>query len=413
MASPSSRRSLPARPGARTGIVLSGGGARGAYQVGVVAGILDVLAERIPQAAFNVLCGTSVGAINASYFAAHADRHDLGIAGLVEAWRSLKLSVHLRLNLLSFLGLSGMEPAPEVNLDWRPVPARSLVDMIPLADLVSERVPFVRLYDNIDQGIVHALVLTALEIGSGRTTMFVDARPNVEFPPTRDPRRNVRRERIGLEHVLASSALPVLFPPRRIHGEAYCDGGIRFNTPIAPAIRAGADRLVVISLLSEDPAGSTADVPVEVREASYKSPAFILGKVLNALLLDPMHYDLQVLERFNQMLDEFERVLTPEQLAGFHRVVQSDRNMAYRKLRTLVFRPTTDIGALGVEYARSIKPVGFGARLLHRMASRRAVWQSDLVSFLCFDGGFADELVSLGRREARERANEILEFFRD
>jgi len=93
--------------------------------------------------------------------------------------------------------------------------------------------------------------------------------------------------------------------------------------------------------------------------------------------------------------------------------VRLDRNMAYRKLRTLVFRPSSDIGALGVEYARNIRPEGLGARLIHRMAGQRAVWQSDLVSFLCFDGGFADALIELGRREARSRADEILKFFLD
>ena len=94
-----------------------------------------------------------------------------------------------------------------------------------------------------------------------------------------------------------------MFPPRRIQGEAYCDGGVRFNTPIAPAIRAGADRLVVVSLLSDQPQPEIAEIPVEVREASYKNPFFLLGKVLNALLLDPVHYDLQVLDRFNKMID--------------------------------------------------------------------------------------------------------------
>jgi len=211
--------------------------------------------------------------------------------------------------------------------------------------------------------------------------------------------------------VLASSALPLLFPPRRIHEEAYCDGGVRFNTPIAPAIRAGADRLVVISLLSESPGAENLEIPIEVREASYKSPTFILGKVMNALLLDPMHYDLQVLERFNRMLDEFERVLTSDQLESFHRVVERDRNMPYRKLRTLVFRPSQDIGALGLEYARGIRPEGLGARFIHRLATQRAVWQSDLVSFLCFDGGFADLLIEMGRREAQQRRDEVLKFF--
>ncbi len=406
--------SLPAPAGSRTGIVLSGGGARGAYQVGVVAGILDVLHDTgMVHAPFNVLCGTSVGAINAAYLASHADQANLAIEGLVDAWRSLKLAEHLRINLRGLLGIwKSADPRDDSSMSSRAMQARALLDTAPLTDLVKNQVPFPRMYRNIDTGVVRALVITALEISTGRTTMFIDALKNVSFPETNDARRNVRRERIGLQHVLASSALPLLFPPRRIDGEAYCDGGVRFNTPIAPAIRAGADRLVVVSLLSENPIGAQ-EIPLEVREASYKNPMFLLGKVLNAILLDPTHYDLQVLERFNQMVETLESVLTPEQLAAFHRTVLRDRNMVYRKLRTLVFRPSEDIGEIALEYARQLKPEGIGGRLMHRLANQSAVWQSDLVSFLCFDGPFADQLVSLGRRDAVSRADEVLAFFMD
>jgi NTE family protein len=312
------------------------------------------------------------------------------------------------------LGLwKSANPRDEPPVSSRPVQARALLDMVPLTDLVKNQVSFAQMHRNIDTGIVRALVLTALEIGTGRTTMFIEAPESVSFPPTNDARRNTRRARIGLEHVLASAALPLLFPPRRIDGEAYCDGGVRFNTPIAPAIRAGADRLVVISLLSESPVGESRDVPTEVREAAYKNPVFLLGKVLNAILLDPTHYDLQVLERFNQMVETLERVLTPAQLAAFHRVVQQDRNMHYRKLRTLVFRPSCDLGEIALEYARQVRPEGIGARLLSRLANQSSAWQSDLVSFLCFDGPFADELVRIGRSDAVARADDVLDFFRD
>lgn len=415
---PHPRSSIPAPPGERTGIVLSGGGARGAFQVGVVAGILEVLeGAAIPQAPFNVLCGTSVGAINAAYLASHAGVSHMEIQGLIEAWKSLKLSEHLRVNLRSlfggglFTGISQDEAFDDAPSSERPIPARALLDSLPLVQLVKNRVDFDRLHDNVSQGIVHAIVITALEIGSGRTTMFIEAQDRVSFPQSKDPRRNVRRERIGLQHILASAALPLVFPPRRVHGEAYCDGGVRFNTPIAPAIRAGADRLVVISLLSDEPHPEVSEVPVEVREASYKNPVFLMGKVLNALLLDPIHYDLQVLERFNRMIETMESVLTKDQMAAFQRVVREERNMTYRKLKTLVFRPSTDMGEIAVEYARGIRAEGLGARLLHRLARQRAVWHSDLVSFLCFDGGFAEAIIELGRRDALRRADEILRFF--
>jgi len=409
--------SVPAPPGHRTGIVLSGGGARGAYQVGVIAGILDVLrTSGLQHAPFNILCGTSVGAINAGYLASHAEAPDLAIDGLINAWHSLKLEEHLKISVRGMVGAyksAQSASGKAAPFSQRPVEARALLDSLPLTDLVNTRVDFDQLHRNVDSGVVHALVIAALEIGTGRTTMFIEAAPYVHFPEWSDPRRNVRRERIGLQHVLASAALPLVFPPRRIHSEAYCDGGVRFNTPIAPAIRAGADRLVVISLLSENPQPEIEDIPVEVREASYKNPVFLLGKVLNALLLDPMHYDLQVLDRFNKMIDTMQRVLSPEQLAEFHRVVREERNMEYRKLSTLVFRPTRDVGELALEFARNISPQGLGPKLLHRLANQRSVWQSDLVSFLSFDGRFADHLITMGRNDALCRGDEIRSFFLD
>jgi NTE family protein len=394
--------------------VLSGGGARGAYQVGVIAGILDVLGRcGLEHAPFNVLCGTSVGAINAGYLASHAHIPGLAIEGLIDAWRSLELESHLKISLRGLVGAYSSANSTSGTASQRPIEARALLDSLPLTDLVNTSVDFEQLHRNVSSGVVHALIIAALEIASGRTTMFIEAPPYVTFPEWSDPRRNVRREPIGLQHVLASAALPLVFPPRRIHGEAYCDGGVRFNTPIAPAIRAGADRLVVVSLLSDQPQSEIADIPVEVREASYKNPLFLLGKVLNALLLDPVHYDLQVLDRFNKMIDSMERVLEPRQLAEFHRVVRGERNMEYRKLSTLVFRPSRDVGEVALDFARHITPSGLGPNLLHRLANQKSVWQSDLVSFLSFDGKFADRLITMGRNDALMRRDEIEHFFLD
>jgi NTE family protein len=126
-----------------------------------------------------------------------------------------------------------------------------------------------------------------------------------------------------------------------------------------------------------------------------------------------MHYDLQVLERFNKLIDTMERVLEPRQLAEFHRVVREERNTEYRKLSTLVFRPSRDVGEIALDFARKITPQSLGPNLLHRLANQRSVWQSDLVSFLSFDGRFADRLITMGRNDARARAEEIKSFFLD
>jgi NTE family protein len=216
---------------------------------------------------------------------------------------------------------------------------------------------------------------------------------------------------IDADQVLASAAIPLLFPARLVGDEYFCDGGVRFNTPISPAIRAGAERLVVISLLSQE--GTAGDpVPEGSRVNAYGSPVFIIGKVLNALLLDPLRYDLQVLERWNLLLGSLERVLSPHELEAVQKVLDEARGLPYRKVDTLIFRPSRDVGHMARERARQIQASRFSSWLLARAATLGTLWESDLVSFILFDPEFADSLVALGRSDALARAHDIEAFFR-
>lgn len=394
----------------KTGIVLSGGGARGAYEVGIVAGILEVLQhEHARRAPFDILCGTSVGAINAAYLASHAHHPDMDVDGLVERWLSLRLEQHLKLDVR---GLMEFPRALFRGASQDPSGAPSLLDPGALSELVRESVDWTGLHDNIAAGTVQALAIAALEISTGRTTIFGETAPGQELVDSHDPRRLVVHTRLDERHVLASAALPFLFPPREIDSEYYCDGGVRFNTPIAPAIRAGADRLVVISLLYEEDTAPES-VRAHSSKGSYANPIFLIGKLLNALLLDPTRYDLQILERLNHVIETMEEVLTPEQLEAFDRAVARGRNMPYRKLRTLVFRPSRDIGEMAHQHKKKVATEGFSSRLLMRVASAGEVWQSDFLSFLLFDGEFARTLIDLGRLDAVSRADEIIAFFAD
>ncbi|HEX7480768.1 MAG TPA: patatin-like phospholipase family protein [Polyangiales bacterium] len=396
-----------------TGIVLSGGGARGAYEAGVIAGLMEVL--RPTRAPFDVLCGTSVGALNAAYLASHAHLPDMGAPGLISQWQALELSRHLKLDMRGLLGWKRewtgelTDYAAHLRYRSRQV-GRSLLNPRAIDELVSSAIPWDKLHENIAQGTVRALIMAALHIGSGSTTLFAETTPGLSFKFSRDPRRTPHVGVIGSDHVLASAAIPLLFPARRIGDDYYCDGGVRYNTPISPAIRAGAQRLVVVSLLS-DAEEEDDDTPLEQRLLAYRSPVFLIGKVLNALLLDPLDYDLQVLDRFNRLLDTLEVALSPLEMQRVHEVLEETRGSAYRKVQTLVFRPSKDIGSLARRRARGINSSMFSSWFLARTATLGAIWESDLLSFILFDSEFAHELIQLGRDDTLRRADEIRAFF--
>ena len=249
--------------------------------------------------------------------------------------------------------------------------------------------------------------VAALNIASTKTTMFAEVAPDGRFIPSRDPRRQGTSTRIDCEHVLASAAIPVVFPARRIDSEYYCDGGIRFNTPLAPAIRSGANRLVVVSALHrEDAEGERLR-----RTVAYPTPLFILGKVLNALLLDPLNYDLTVMRRLNQLWGVLEDTLTSDEMRRVTNVLEDTRGVAYRRLEALVFHPSQDIGDITTRHAKHLGPKSLPGILLAASARLRAQFESDLLSFVLFDGDFAQELISLGLRDAHHRADEVIAFF--
>ena len=397
-----------------TALVLYGGGMRGAYEVGIVAGMVEVLDhEPSERGLFDIFAGTSVGAINASYFAANADSHDHRVERLVDTWQSLRLDDHARVRPL------GLAPMPDALRRWAKskILGKSLLDTRAVEVLVRRTVDWERMHRNVDAGIVRAVMVAALHVVSGRTTVFTEGAPGVRIENTRDERRVTAFERITADHVLASAAIPLLFPTRKLGEHYYCDGGLRFNTPIAPAIRAGAERLVVVSVRHERSVREVQAVEAaDHAQMQDLSPIFLVGKLLNALLLDPVQYDLQVLDRLNQMMEVLEETLSPDDLERVHRVWVRHRGMPYRRIKTLTFTPSRDLGRLAAEYIRKslklkdLKPIA--RYLLERAARDAPEAEADWASYMLFDGGFAHELIEVGKADARARAEQIREFFR-
>jgi NTE family protein len=247
----------------------------------------------------------------------------------------------------------------------------------------------------------------------------VQLAPEASYRASRgDPRRKAMLVRMRAEHVLASAAFPWLFPPRRIDGAYYCDGGLRLNTPLAPALRAGCDRLLVVSLLSRAQAQPAWAEPVAPRTSlerervqAFHSPVFLLGKLLDALLLDPIDYDLSVLERFNRLVEVLECQLDPDQMEHVRAVLTRARGTPYRRVPALCFAPSRDLGSIAAQFLEGSRRRSLSVWVLNTLRRLSHTWEADLMSFLLLDGEFARELIELGRADVRARADEVLQFF--
>jgi NTE family protein len=384
----------------QTALVLSGGGARGAYAVGVVQGLIEILrSEGVEDPPFQIFSGTSVGSLNTAYLVAHAHEADLGIEHLRAIWSELDVNTHLRLR--------GTRQHP-FSLRTNAWFSDSLFDPRPLELLVRRSISFRSLRQNVDKGLVSAAMVAAFDLYSAQTVIFAQYAPGVHARPGKDPSRREVTGPIAANHVLASSAMPFLFPAINVDGNYYCDGGVRFNTPISPAIRAGADRLVVVSLQYEREHESE---PAH----GYPTAPFIAGRLLNALMDDPFEYDLEVLGRFNRLVATLEEVLTPEELARVHQTLCETRGAPYRRLDKLVFSPSQDLGRLAhlhlEQHLASFKIGTIPRYFLKKAAQRDATWEADWAAYVLFDGRFAKTLIDLGYHDVMAQRETVREFF--
>lgn len=380
------------------GIVLSGGAARGAYEAGVLSVLFERLAEE-PRS-FRAVCGTSVGAIHAAFFVAGlAD--PLAARRLLEtSWTSMEFDQVVRFGWREVSGLR--------RLAWGGRQAASLLDVRPLLSLIGDTFSANGIASSLRAGRAHALTVTATHIATGRPVVFAQTRPGVEIPEHLADRVTVRRTEIHEVHVAASAAIPLLLRPQRIEGEYYCDGGLRLNTPIGPAVRLGARRVLVVGLS----ALPTDDQPSELAPHRYPSAPFLLGKVMNAFFLDHVLQDVAELERINTLLDDME-ALDPGLSARLAARAQWSGRPAYRYVEPIVIRPSVNLGLVAAEYLRGRRKTWTrwsAAGVLERLLDT-GERGSDLASYLLFDGPFCRDLFELGRRDAFEQSEDLDRFF--
>jgi NTE family protein len=421
----------------RTALVLGGGGARGAYEAGVLSYLRGELRRELGEhVGIDIISGTSVGAINACFAAGTAAILDRQGQGLVEKWQDLRVEHVLRVGPTDFVrALRDLFRRTPLQTDR---PAGGLVDPKGLLELVRDQIPWREVSRNIRSGRLQALSISATKVATGHTTVFIQ-RPQRDAPPwSRDPHYNALATRIGPYHALASAAIPLLFPAVPVAGELYVDGGLRQNVPISPALRLGAERVIVVSLRHHPvatallppgqdmqpavPGTETAPQPGKRARrkkppGNYPSGPFLLGKTLDALLLDRVDEDLSRLRRFNALLEAGTQAYGPDFERVLNTALEPERNTQMRYVRNLLVHPSEDMGKLAADYCRSPefrkRASGLVGGFLRRMVESEARDKADLASYLLFDGGFADILVDLGRRDARARREQWLRFFSD
>lgn len=382
----------------KTGLILTGGGARAAYQVGVLQAVSSILteagwaAERNP---FDIVCGTSAGAINATALACRADDFSESVQTLLQVWKNIEVAQVYRsdslgvvrtgakwLSLLSFGWLLRK---------WHRNPPNALLDNTPLVTLLHRLLDLPRLDAVLADGIVHALAVTASSYTAGHHITFFQTA--AEINPWHRTQRFALKDQIGIEHLLASSAIPLIFPATPLYCDGrreYCgDGSMRQLAPISPAIHLGASKVFVIG------AGRLMEPPPDQTElASYPTVAQIAGHAMSSIFLDSLAVDIERLNRINLTLS----VLTKEQKAA----------TSLRPIEMLIIAPSQRLDEIASRHVGTLPgPVrallgGIGATELRGSA---------LASYLLFEASYTNDLIRLGQRDTLVRRSDILAFF--
>ena len=368
-------------------VMLTGGGARAAYQVGLLKGI----SHHFPHLRIDIITGVSAGAINAVYLAASQGSLAEKAEQLERLWMALSCSSIYNLDWRMLLPFrSAIASILPKRHRWAKARVRGLLDTNPLRHLMSRVlgvppwIPIPGIEENLRSGNLTALALMTLDYMTGQTVRWVQGR---YFDIHEGPNRRTEPTRITVEHVMASSALPFVFPAARIGKEWHGDGGIRLAAPLSSAVHLGASRIIAMSTgYQRTPA--EASMPLV---SGYPPAAQILNQLVNAIFLDQIDEDVARMERMNEML----RKMRPEERAGM------------KPIDLLVLRPSIDLGKLASDYEKLLPRK---LKLAVRALGGRETESSDLVSMLTFEGPYMRRLIEAGEADVQSRIDEIRAF---
>lgn len=367
-----------------TALMLPGGGARGAYQVGVLKAISELIADKTNP--FPIICGTSAGAINAAVLASHAHEFPIGVQRLEQFWRNMycarvyrtdawtvfKSGMRFALTLLSG-GLIKTNP-------------KAFLDNTPLRQFLQSTLLFEGIQTALEMGALRAVAITASGYTSASATSYFQAQEGVE--EWQRTRRQGVATKLNVQHLLASSALPILFPAERIGNEYFGDGGMRMVAPLSPAIHLGARRILVIGTRDEKP-----DLPPE-SPADYPSAGEIGGYLMDTIFMDRLNADLARMKRINQTL----KLVTEEKR----------QQTGLTNISSLVIKPSKDLRHVTQAH------VGEIPRSVQILLRTLGGWGRDwrMASYLLFESAYCGELIDLGYADGMNAKQDIVHFLK-
>ena len=377
----------PRHPG--IALVMQGGGARAAYQVGVLKALSEILGHP-EENPFPIITGTSAGAINAAVLAVHADNFARGVETLVNVWTNFTPDQVYRTD---FPGVA------RNSLKWLSAflfgavtknHRVSLFDNAPLAELIAKHVDLPKIAAHIESGVLRAVSVTAAGYTSGQNCAFFQAAPEVQGW-RRSQRVGIRVSQLRAEHLMASSAIPFAFPAMKINREYFGDGSIRQMAPCSPALHLGAERVFVVGT-----ARLVRDIPDRLRGDEYPSLAQIAGHAMASIFLDTLAVDIELLQRINSTLT----------VVDYEKLKASGMNLHH--VDVCVACPQEPLETLAYEHVRDLP---WTIRALMRSIGAMRKGGATLASYMLFDKRYCQALIEMGYQDVLKRSDEISIFF--